>query len=84
MAYPIQPEIHSDPALAVRVDVDVELPEIDGTGASSAPSERVASLSRILRGIGAAALIAAASTFLLQHWETGGDLQRYYALLAHT
>jgi hypothetical protein len=28
--------------------------------------------------------MAAASTFLLQHWESGGDVWRYYALLAHT
>ena len=45
---------------------------------------RLEGLSRILRGVGAAALIAAASSFLLQHWDSGGDVWRYYALLAHT
>jgi len=44
---------------------------------------RVSALSRILRAIGAGALIASASTFLLQRWESGGDLQRYFTLLAH-
>jgi hypothetical protein len=45
--------------------------------------QRVSALSRILRAIGAGALIASASTFLLQRWESGGDLQRYFTLLAH-
>jgi hypothetical protein len=45
--------------------------------------QRVGALSRILRAIGAGALIASASTFLLQRWESGGDLQRYFTLLAH-
>jgi hypothetical protein len=48
------------------------------------PENRLAGLSRLLRGIGAIALLAAASSFLLQHWESGGDVWRYYALLAHT
>jgi hypothetical protein len=44
---------------------------------------RVATLSRLLRGIGAVALLASASTFLVQRWEAGGDLERYFTLLAH-
>jgi hypothetical protein len=48
------------------------------------PASRLEGLSRLLRGVGAVALLAAASSFLLQHWESGGDVWRYYALLAHT
>lgn len=51
---------------------------------SDASTSRLEGLSRILRGVGAAALLAAASSFLLQHWDSGGDVWRYYALLAHT
>ena len=43
----------------------------------------MAPLTRILRVIGAVALLASASTFLIQRWEEGGDLQRYFTLLAH-
>jgi hypothetical protein len=60
-----------------------EIPEVECEPGSER-ARRAASLSRILRGIGAASLIAAASTFLLQNWETGGDLERYFTLLAHT
>lgn len=47
-------------------------------------SSRLEGLPRLLRGVGALALLAAASSFLLQNWESGGDVGRYYALLAHT
>ena len=54
-------------------------------GPEAATSEsRLVGLSRLLRGVGATALLAAVSSFLFQHWESGGDVQRYYALLAHT
>jgi hypothetical protein len=45
-------------------------------------TQRIESLSALLRGVGAAVLIAAASTFLLQHWQEGNDLLRYAGLLA--
>jgi hypothetical protein len=45
-------------------------------------TKRIESLSALLRGVGAAVLIAAASTFLLQHWQAGNDLLRYAGLLA--
>jgi hypothetical protein len=66
------------------------LPAMDRTdeptepGEALAAPERLEGLSRLLRGMGALALLAAASSFLLQHWESGGDVWRYYALLAHT
>lgn len=44
----------------------------------------IAVLGRLLRGVGAVILLAAASTFLLQHWEAGNDLARYGGLLALT
>jgi hypothetical protein len=52
--------------------------------APAARPPRLEGLPRLLRGVGALALMAAASSFLLQHWESGGDVWRYYALLAHT
>jgi hypothetical protein len=61
----------SDPRAAARTGDDAATSRLEG-------------LSRILRGVGAAALVAAASSFLLQHWDSGGDVWRYYALLAHT
>ena len=45
---------------------------------------RVQDLARMLRGIGAAVLLAAASTFLIQHWADAGDLPRYFGLLGLT
>ena len=48
------------------------------------PPARLEGLPRLLRAVGALALVAAASSFLLQHWENGGDVWRYQALLAHT
>lgn len=53
-------------------------------GASDRVDVHVAGLGRLLRGIGAAVLLAAASSFLLQHWEAGNDLERYAGLLGLT
>lgn len=44
----------------------------------------VASLSKLLRGVGAVVLLAGASSFLFQHWHTGNDIHGYLALLAQT
>ncbi|MCG8592486.1 MAG: hypothetical protein MJE66_24615 [Proteobacteria bacterium] len=46
--------------------------------------DRAATLFRMLRGIGAAVLVASASTFLLQQWQAGSDITRYLTLLAQT
>lgn len=55
-------------------------------GAVGHESEGVptAQVGRLLRGVGAAILLAAASTFLLQHWEAGNDLARYGGLVGLT
>lgn len=45
---------------------------------------RMTSVSVILRTLGAALLVAATSTFMLQRWEVGGDIARYLTLLALT
>jgi len=45
---------------------------------------RFGATSRALRGAGSAALVAALSTFLWQHWQQGSDLIRAATLLAHT
>jgi len=41
-------------------------------------------LSGLLRVLGASAVVAAMSVFLLQHWDSGNDINRYLLLLAHT
>lgn len=46
--------------------------------------ERFTATSRMLRGAGSAALVAALSTFLWQHWQSGSDLVRAATLLAHS
>jgi len=50
----------------------------------SSSQSRARALSRILRVIGAAALIGSASVFLVQRWDAGADVQRYLMLLLHT
>ncbi len=40
--------------------------------------------SRLLRGIGAAIIMASASSFLFRHWAPGNDLQRFLLLLGFT
>ena len=46
--------------------------------------KRVASISEILRIIGACAVIASMSMFLLQGWSSGNDIARYFKLLTQT
>lgn len=41
-------------------------------------------LSKLLRLIGAAVILAALSIYLLQGWQNGDDIQRYLLMLAHT
>ena len=48
------------------------------------PARGIEAITRLLRSLGAGVLIAAASTFLLQHWEQGDDIQRYLGLLGLT
>lgn len=43
-----------------------------------------ASLSSLLRTLGAGVLIASVSMFLFKGWDSSGDIQRYLMLLAHT
>jgi hypothetical protein len=43
-----------------------------------------ATLSNLLRILGAGVLVASVSIFLLKGWSTGNDIQRYLMLLAHT
>jgi len=56
---------------------------VPGEGSTPTP-EKLEGLSRVLRAVGAGVLLASASSFLLQNWATGGDLERYYTLLGHT
>jgi hypothetical protein len=46
--------------------------------------KQFATLSRILRIIGAFSVVASMSVFLLQGWDTGNDLNRYYLLLSQS
>jgi len=43
-----------------------------------------ATLSNLLRLLGAGVLVASVSIFLLKGWATGNDIQRYFMLLGHT
>ena len=43
-----------------------------------------ATLSNLLRVLGAGVLVASVSIFLMKGWSTGNDIQRYLMLLAHT
>ncbi len=47
-------------------------------------ADRAVLLSRILRGIGAIALVGSAATFLVQRWGVASDIQRYLGLLGLT
>ena len=80
----------SAPTTGYGVEVEVK-PEVSGgpqappeaPGTQPSPA-RFAAVSRVLRGAGSAALVAALSTFLWQHWQEGSDLVRAGTLLAHT
>jgi len=53
-------------------------------GALFSRLEKIASLSQIIRGFGACAIIASMSLFMLQGWAEGNDITRYLKLLAQT
>ncbi len=66
-----------------------DVPNIDDSSkpensSAKSPPLQIDKLTKILRIIGAAVLIASASIFLFQHWQSGNDIQRYLALLTHT
>jgi hypothetical protein len=46
--------------------------------------KQFATLSRILRIVGAFSVVASMSVFLLQGWDNGNDVHRYYLLLSQT
>ena len=48
------------------------------------PADRLARVSQALRTFGAILVLAATSTFMLQHWNDGGDVTRYLTLLGLT
>ena len=48
------------------------------------PADRLASVSQVLRAFGAFLVVAATSTFMLQHWNDGSDVTRYLTLLGLT
>lgn len=53
----------------------------EGRAAAAASAERGTQLATFLRRFGALLLVAAASTFMLQRWDSGNDVLRYYLLL---
>jgi len=73
------------PQRAAQAEGEPEISE-RAQGAAGPESEDVpiAQVGKLLRGVGAAILLAAASTFLLQHWEAGNDLARYGGLVGLT
>ncbi len=62
----------------------VEHNDCDKQRSLSSPVRRISLLTRVLRASGAAVVVAAAGTFLFQHWERGNDLTRYFTLLAQS
>ena len=58
-----------------------EPPAADGAGSKA---ERLSTFTRVLRGLGAILVVAAASTFMLQRWTEGDNVVRYLTLLALT
>ena len=44
-------------------------------------AERISVFTRVLRGLGAVLVVAAGSTFMLQHWSDGDNAVRYLTLL---
>ncbi len=47
-------------------------------------AEQISLFTRVLRGLGAVLVVAAASTFMLQHWSEGDNVVRYLTLLGMT
>ncbi|HAJ92026.1 MAG TPA: hypothetical protein DCO71_05330 [Gammaproteobacteria bacterium] len=60
----------------------VTAPQSEVSTVSSNPG--IKALPKLLRGFGAAVLVASVSIFLFQGWESGNDVYRYLLLLAHT
>jgi hypothetical protein len=61
-----------------------DVPSAPAVAPERSDGDKIRALSQILRVLGAVVLIASASTFLIQRWEGGNDIQRYLTLLAHT
>lgn len=83
----IDPTEPIDPGQSTGPGEPIDLGEPPGHAGESdteTPRERLSALARILRGLGAAVLVAAASVFLLQRWTSGDDLLRYAALIGLT
>jgi hypothetical protein len=59
-------------------------PEPETDAKASDPVSRLASVSTMLRSLGAVLVVAATSTFMLQQWSDGSDVSRYLTLLALT
>ncbi len=51
---------------------------------STDPAQRLGNVSWLLRGLGAALVVAAMSSFMLQQWSDGSDTTRYLTLLGLT
>ena len=71
----------SEPEAQSHTDRPLE-PEADAK--ASDPVSRLASVSTMLRSLGAMLVVAATSTFMLQQWSDGSDVTRYLTLLALT
>jgi hypothetical protein len=78
------PSTYTTPTARLESPVAASAPDRPRAECGASTESRLEALPRLLRGVGALAMMAAASSFLLQHWENGGDVWRYYALLAHT
>ncbi|MCP4288744.1 MAG: hypothetical protein GY792_30700 [Gammaproteobacteria bacterium] len=72
----------------VEITLDVVTPEVSERLSLFArvknTLKNVASLSELLRITGAGIVVASMSSFILQDWGSGNDIQRYFLLLAQT
>lgn len=71
------------------VNVEAEVAHTAQVSVSQARSvldtlKRMASVSELLRILGAAVMVGALSMFMMQGWLEGNDIQRYFKLLAET
>jgi hypothetical protein len=80
---------HSATGTPELADIDQAIASEDaaraeGRAARRVDSGRIIELPRLLRWIGASVLAVAAFTFMVQSWEHGDDITRYYHFLAFT
>ncbi|MGB1799388.1 MAG: hypothetical protein ACPHLK_01010 [Gammaproteobacteria bacterium] len=71
----------------IDTNIVAEIEDVDNDTEKQSVMQMIkqfSTLSRMLRIIGAFSVVASMSIFLLQGWDSGNDLHRYYLLLSQT